>query len=52
MMDETELLARNRRDCEAKVAGLERRSEARLHELRALLNWPAEAQFVAEAKLD
>ena len=47
-----ELLARNRRDCEAKVAELERRIGARLRELRALLDWPAEAEFVAEAKLD
>jgi hypothetical protein len=54
MTDETkaELLARNRRDCEAKVAELEHRIDARLRELRELLDWPAEAEFVAEAKLD
>jgi hypothetical protein len=52
--DETkaDLLARNRRDCEAKVAELERRIDGRLRELRALLDWPPEAEFVAEAKLD
>ena len=49
---EADLLARNRRDCEAKVAELEHRIDARLRELRELLDWPAEAEFVAEAKLD
>jgi hypothetical protein len=48
----TELLIRNRSECAAKVAELERRIGARLRELRALLNWPPEAEFVAEAKLD
>jgi hypothetical protein len=54
MTDETkaELLARNRRDCEAKVAELDRRIDARPRELRALLNWPTGADFVTEAKLD
>jgi len=47
-----ELLARNRRDCEAEVAELERQIDARRRKLRALLDWPAEAEFVAEAKLD
>ena len=45
-------MIRNRRDCEAKVAELERRIDARLRELRALLNWPPEAEFVAQVKLD
>jgi len=47
-----ELLARDRRDCEAEVAELERQIDARRRKLRALLDWPAEAEFVAEAKLD
>lgn len=47
-----ELLIRNRCECAAKVAELERRIDARLRELRALLDWPAEAEFVARAKLD
>jgi hypothetical protein len=47
-----ELLARNRCDCEAKVAELEHRIEARMRELRALLDCSTEAEFVAQAKLD
>ena len=43
---EADLLARNRRDCEAKVAELERRIDARLRELRALFDRPTEAEFV------
>jgi hypothetical protein len=46
-----ELLIRNRRDCKTKVAEPERRIDV-LRELRALLNWPPEAEFVAQVKLD
>jgi hypothetical protein len=31
---------------------MERRIDARLRELRALLDWPAEAEFVARARLE
>jgi hypothetical protein len=46
-----ELVIRNRCECEAKVAELEQRIDARLRELRALLDWPPEAEFVAPTKL-
>ena len=41
-----EPLIRNRRECAAKVAELERRIDARLRELRALFDRPTEAEFV------